>query len=497
VELRGWRLAIRFSAVVAMLGCSLVDWAEHGGNASDAGTDVTSDVTNDAPDGGAWSCESITPDPDIQQTLPTIFATDLPPNNHVVPVAASDDLQSKINAAMPGDVLELEAGATFTGPFTLPPFSGAGAIVIRTATPDAELAMPGARVSPALAPKMAKLTAGAKVVSMLNGAGGYRLIGLEIECTGTGPAVDLGASDVHDVIFDRIYAHGGSVAVEGQRVALIDSYVSGATSNWALWVAGAGPTRITNDDIESPQGDVSIAQASNVEICQNAMTAADPNYGSFQLQGDASNVLIGANVLATTSGSFMLDEGTQENVTIAYNHTTLLGSGILLGDPMTNVVIHDNLFDSSQALNADVMRFYVASPTANVKVDHNTFTTGLESLLQLTQTDAQNFVFTNNFAPYGQYGVLGSGGDAGSATGTAALSTYLGSYTFGHNAIWGAETEQPSYPPNNFFPAYEQAVGFAPDWSLLSTSPYKGMASDGKDIGADIATLTAATMNVQ
>src|SRR4051794_7159511 len=113
VKPRGFRCAIGLALASTTVGCALFDWATSvstdAGDASDAGLDAPLDGDAGSP---VWTCESLTSDPDIQQKLPAIVPIDLPPNTHVVSVAASDDLQQKINAAKPGDVLELEAGAT-------------------------------------------------------------------------------------------------------------------------------------------------------------------------------------------------------------------------------------------------------------------------------------------------------------------------------------------------------------------------------------------------
>ena len=64
-----------------------------------------------------------------------------------IPVPAGGNLQAAINSAQPGDTITLQAGATYTGPFTLPAKSGEAFITIRTAG-DAGLPGEGARVSP-------------------------------------------------------------------------------------------------------------------------------------------------------------------------------------------------------------------------------------------------------------------------------------------------------------------------------------------------------------
>ena len=50
-------------------------------------------------------------------------------------VNAGGDLQAAINAAQPGDTILLQAGAVFTGNYTLPAKGGSSYITIRSAAP--------------------------------------------------------------------------------------------------------------------------------------------------------------------------------------------------------------------------------------------------------------------------------------------------------------------------------------------------------------------------
>ena len=60
----------------------------------------------------------------------------------VIVVRAGDNLQTALNQAQPGQVVQVQAGATFDGNFILPVKTGTGYVTVRTSTPDSEL--PGA-----------------------------------------------------------------------------------------------------------------------------------------------------------------------------------------------------------------------------------------------------------------------------------------------------------------------------------------------------------------
>src|ERR1700681_2784091 len=81
------------------------------------------------------------------------------PTGQTIAVRAGGDLQRALNAAHPGDVITLEAGASSAGPFTLPAKAGSGWIVVRTSAPDSSLPPLGGRVDASYAHVMPRLMA--------------------------------------------------------------------------------------------------------------------------------------------------------------------------------------------------------------------------------------------------------------------------------------------------------------------------------------------------
>ncbi|HUH21370.1 MAG TPA: hypothetical protein VLZ09_05815, partial [Gaiellaceae bacterium] len=179
--------------------------------------------------------------------MPRVFVdtTYALPGGTVTPVNAGANLQTAINNAVAGDVLVLQAGATFTGNFTLPNKAGASYIYIISS---ALASMPvGVRVSPAQASLMPKIVS-SNTTPALQGeatAHHYRFAGIEIATTYAvttathhniccpeinGMASVLGDLP-HHVIFDRCYIHGTptgnirrGVLLNGIHMAVIDSY---------------------------------------------------------------------------------------------------------------------------------------------------------------------------------------------------------------------------------------------------------------------------------
>jgi len=204
-------------------------------------------------------------------------------SGNTITIKAGGDLQKALNAAQPGDTLLLEAGASFTGPFTLPAKKGneAGAswITIRTSTSDAELPPAGSRISPAhsrLLPKLLSPGRNASAVQTAAGAHHYRLLGLEImpanataEITnlvllGDGSEAQNRIETVpHDLKIERCYIHAHptqalrrGIALNSAATDILDSHISDFKStgfdSQAVWGwNGPGPFRIVNNYLEA------------------------------------------------------------------------------------------------------------------------------------------------------------------------------------------------------------------------------------------------------
>jgi len=133
-------------------------------------------------------------------------------------VPAGGNLQAAINSAVPGDTIVLDAGATYTGPFTLPAKSGDSYITIQSS----RISEITGRVSPSQSGLLAKLRAnfGAEpIIKTATGAHHYKLTGLEISTftasdfiydlvrLGSDTQTDL-SSVPHHLTLDRVWVHG-------------------------------------------------------------------------------------------------------------------------------------------------------------------------------------------------------------------------------------------------------------------------------------------------
>jgi len=229
-------------------------------------------------------------------TVPSAMS-DTPAPGSVITVNAGGDLQSALNNAHCGDVIQLQAGATFSGRFKVPAKNCDNNhwIIIRTSSPDSALPAEGQRATPCYAgvaslkgrpqyscpnPKnvMAKVQnpdQGDGPLQFVTGANYYRLIGLEITRPAGTPAsarlISVKGTMDHLVV-DRSWLHGlpqdetqEGVSLGGMtNVAVVDSYFSdfhcisrSGTCTDAHAVAGGvgdtqdGPFKIQNNFLEA------------------------------------------------------------------------------------------------------------------------------------------------------------------------------------------------------------------------------------------------------
>jgi hypothetical protein len=276
--------------------------------------------------------------------LPRIFMNTsyVAAGGRTILVAAGDNLQNAIDDARPRDTIRLQAGATFTGNFRLPDKGNEpGWIVIRTETPDDRFVPRGTRVTPADAPKLARILSdnSAPAISADDGAHHYQLLGLEIgvtdEVQANANVVRLGDGRQNSpdrlpnqIIIDRCYIHGNSrgnirrgVTLNGASLALIDSYVeniheaqadSQAVGGWN----GPGPFKIVNNFLEGAGENLMFGGArpavhglipSDIEIRRNhffkrlSWWPRDPSFAGIRWQVK--------NLLELKNGRRLLIEG--------------------------------------------------------------------------------------------------------------------------------------------------------------------------------------------
>jgi cellulose synthase/poly-beta-1,6-N-acetylglucosamine synthase-like glycosyltransferase len=496
------------------------------------------------------TAEPAAPDP-LRQLVDTAW---IPLTGAAITVRAGEDLQAVLDAAQPGDVIALQPGAVFRGPFVLRNKRGDAWITIRSAAPFGSLPPPGTRIDPSYAPLMPKLEAehGA-VLQAAPGAHHYRFVGIEIRPTAETFLYNLvvlgtdhrSLDDVpHHIVFDRCYIHGdpqrGSrrgIALNSADTAVIDSYLSefkevGADSQAIAAWNGPGPFKLVNNYLEAAGENVLIGGAdpairqlvpSDIEVRGNhlnkrlAWHAGDPTYEGtawtirnlFELT-NARRVLVEGNLLEQTwaqsqagfAVSFAVrnqDGGAPwsvvEDVTFRNNLVRRVGAGI-------KIVGRDDVARSGRA--------------ARILVANNLFEEvgqppwgGTGALLQIVE-GTSDVVFDHNTALHTGKGILVEGAphlrfafrnnivsrnlSGFAATSDGGASSYFPAAHVRRNVIVGGSPGQ--HPADNFFPETLEIVRFAGprhgDYRLAADSPYKGTATDALDPGVDFDELLRA-----
>ena len=194
------------------------------------------------------------------------------------------NLQPAIDAASPGDTILLRAGETFVGPFILRAKGETTAwITIRSDAADALLPAVGVRLVPSgksdpntsrtLLPRLLGQGGPLKTTPVVRtepGANHYVLRFLEVDGSanlGFETLIALGddtaAAPAHDLVVDRVYAHGHPYKGMKRGIALncagsdvLNSYISdikavNADSQAIAGYNGAGPFRIINNYLEA------------------------------------------------------------------------------------------------------------------------------------------------------------------------------------------------------------------------------------------------------
>jgi hypothetical protein len=200
------------------------------------------------------------------------------PRGAIRNVDAGESLQAALDKAQLGDIIVLQAGATYMGPFKLPNKTAGSGWIYVVSSKLASLPSPGNRVGPGNAVNMPRIVsrrtnnALTSALMTVNYSHHFRFVGIEFAPGAAIPGytlITIGNQDAspatlaHDIVFDRCYVHGqptGSnqrgIAMNGAYVAVVDSYISNIqevstdTQALAAWNT-TGPLQIRNNYIEA------------------------------------------------------------------------------------------------------------------------------------------------------------------------------------------------------------------------------------------------------
>ncbi len=197
---------------------------------------------------------------------------------------------------------------------------------------------------------------------------------------------------------------------------------------------------------------------------------------------------------------------TVEDVTIRRNLVRHAGGGLqIIGEDSNfrsgstrRVKVVDNLFYDLDARKWGGTGAFVliGEGPSDITIEHNTVGQSGNIIMAYggTKNDPKSisgFVFRDNLIRHNQYGVHGSD----RAVGKDTLDAFFPDGVFESNAIAGGESGR--YPKGNRFMGEDDFnAAFLDtsdgDYRLKPGSRLRGAASDGKDMGADIGSITAA-----
>lgn len=454
-------------------------------------------------------------------------------------VNAGGNLQQAIDAAQPGDIVSIEAGATFTGPFSLPDKGSATPITLQSSRL-AEL--PAGRVLPSnsnLLPKLVSPGFNQPVIHTKAGAHHWNLVGIEClpvsESVVVSDLVKFGdgsnlqntlAQIPHHLMVDRCYVHGWpnqnvkrGIALNSGETSITNSWISdihgeGYDTQAICGWNGTGPYKIINNQLEAAGENIMFGGAdpfvpnivpSDIEIRRNTIfkplswKIGHASYaGKHWTVKNLLELKLGRRV--TIDGNVLENCWVDGQVGFAVLLKSVNQDGACTWCVTEDVVFTNNTIKSAEhGVNLLDMDWNPAVPMKRVKITNNLIETrgmfcqlsGVDGVTLEHNTHIQIAPVSESRNTMTLYGRLspnliirnnilrrsgyGIKGDS-MAEGSATLNAFAPASLFAGNVVLNAD--QGVYPAENFYPT--------------TLDGFTGKGTDGKDPGVDMAALQAA-----
>lgn len=461
----------------------------------------------------------------------------------IIRVPPGGNVQAAIESASGGDIVELQAGAVYSGTISLPNKPLTDFVTIQSSA--ANTLPIDKRVSPAQKASMATIVAGIlgrPAVSAANGSHHYRFVGIEFTASSSfynyglvtlGSGESQAAKLPHDIEIDRSYFHPHKTGVARRGVALNsadttikNSYFEGFgyPGEEAQGICGWTGTRnvkIVNNYIEGGAENIMFGGADpnsadltpmDIEIRGNHLSKPEAWNGKatvktlFELK-NAKRVQFKDNLLTNNwkGSAFRItvrnqDNGapfsTIEDVVIRDNIIDRSGEGInILGrddtypsQTLKRLTIENNLFLNLAGGNGfeGSGYFIQIADGEDVTITNNTvFNSG--NITTFYGTLPKNFVFRDNITGHGNYGIHGP----------VDLNSDRARAMFQNNVFMNLNEVSPddqAFPAGNILVSGLAEVAFmnaaARDFRLAPNSRFRNKGQDGKSIGCDLVPVS-------
>jgi len=458
----------------------------------------------------------------------------------IIKVPPGGNVQAAIEKAKSGDIVELQAGAVYSGTINLPNKPLTDFVTIQSSAVS-DLAA-DKRVTPAQRSSMSTIVAGMfgrPAVSAANGAHHYRFVGIEFTTTSSlynYGLVTLGSGESeasrlpHSIEIDRSYFHPHKtgttrrgLALNSANTTIKNSYFEGfafpgeETQGICGWT-GTRNVSVLNNYIEGGAENIMFGGAdpdsadlipTDIEVRGNHLNKPAEWNGKatvktiFELKNAKRVQFIGNLLTNNWKGSaFRItvrnqDDGapfsTIEDVVIKDNIIDGAGEGInILGKDDTypsqtlkRLMIENNLFLNLTSGNGfeGSGYFIQIAEGEDITVANNTvFNSG--NITTFYGTLPRNFVFRDNITGHGSYGIHGP----------IDLNSENARSMFQNNVFMnlnGVSSGDHAFPKGNEIVSGIADIGFADlskkDFRLGLNSKYKGKGRNGKDVGSDLA----------
>ena len=442
----------------------------------------------------------------------------------IINVNAGDDLQAAINAAVAGDRIVIEAGATFQGTFTLPVKAGSAYITLESS---ALASLPaGVRVSPASAANMPKLTSGSGQVSyairIAEGAHHWKLLGLEIaplninsgdtlvETAPSGMTPTDGRVVPYNITIDRCYIHGidGSsintvgISLNSRDTEITNCYISDfaghyRTDSQAIF-AGNSPGNLTiiNNYLSAASENIQFGYGSGggytpdgITMKRNLVSKRDDrktvwkNIKNLLEFKGGTNALIEGNTFENCWGPHSTIDAGQNgnaivftpydnhvnNIQFVNNVVRFAGSGVTIKSEKKSTEAHHITIRNCLFAHITNSGFYgegvfiKIGGAHDITADHNTVIHDgtIVSAFGDDPESPNGWRQIPGFVFTNNIANHNAYGIFSSAGfGNLTIAGFFPGSTWQRNIIWACWPGASQYPADNFYPATREVVGF-------------------------------------